>query len=129
MLTDLDVIDREKGETSIPIIEVWNKIDLLEREQAEPALDRAENDEDVAAISAASGQGVDQLVEMLGKRLTAKAVTREFLIPASDGQRIAWLHAHGEILEDSEGSEETGGPMRRIVVRLNPKEAGQFESL
>ena len=129
VLTDLDVIDRETGETSIPIIEVWNKIDLLEREQAEPALDRAENDEDVAAISAASGQGVDQLVEMLGKRLTSKAVTREFLIPASDGQRIAWLHAHGEILEDSEGSEETGGPMRRIVVRLNPKEAGQFESL
>ena len=129
VLTDLDVIDRETGETSIPIIEVWNKIDLLEREHAEPALDRAENDEDVAAISAASGQGVDQLVEMLGKRLTSKAVTREFLIPASDGQRIAWLHAHGEILEDSEGSEETGGPMRRIVVRLNPKEAGQFESL
>ena len=139
VLADLDVIDREEGVSTIPILEVWNKFDLLEPERRAALYDMAASREDVVAVTALTGEGVDALLQQLGALLTAKAVTREFILPASDGQRIAWLHAHGEVLEETdadavadvgEGDDAKGhGPMRRIIVRLNPKEAGQFETL
>ena len=78
-------------------------------------------------------EGVAELLERLGDMLTAKASVQEFVLPVSDGRRIAWLHAHGEILSEEDagegGGESEGGPMRKFVVRLNPKELGQFETL
>ena len=53
-----------------------------------------------------------------------------FILPVSDGRRIAWLHAHGDVLaEEAAGEAEDGGPLRRLTVRLNPKELGQFASI
>jgi GTP-binding protein HflX len=49
-----------------------------------------------------------------------------FLLPASAGQKIAWLHAHGEVVADEEAGEGEQGPQRRLSVRLTPKELGRF---
>jgi GTPase len=65
----------------------------------------------------------------LGEVLTTKAQLREFVLPAGEGRKIAWLHAHGEVLEDEETGDGEGGPQRRLLVRLNPKELGQFATL
>jgi GTPase len=46
-----------------------------------------------------------------------------------DGRRIAWLHAHGDVLAEDDAGDSDQGPMRRLTVRLNPKELGQFASL
>ena len=129
VLTDLGVIDVQHDVSSIPILEVWNKFDLLDEDGAAALQAVASEDPEVETVSAITGQGVEALVQRLGAELTAKAVTREFQIPASDGQRLAWLHAHGEVLEDEDGEVTDGQPMRRIIVRLNPKEVGQFETL
>ena len=129
VLTDLGVIDADDGASAIPILEVWNKFDLLDGERADALEAIAADDPDVATLSAFTGRGVDELVQRIGAQLTTQAVTREFQIPASDGQRIAWLHAHGEVLDDADGEPHEGQPMRLITVRLNPKEAGQFETL
>ena len=129
VLTDLDVIDGEGEASSIPIIEVWNKWDLLDSDSARELAEVAEAQDDIVAVSAISGEGIDHLLDKLGEMLTSKATVRQFDIPASDGRRIAWLHAHGEVLADEDAGEGVEGPVRRFVVRLNPKEAGQFESL
>ncbi|GMN13598.1 GTPase HflX [Altererythrobacter sp. MTPC7] len=129
VLTDLGVIDADDGASAIPILEVWNKFDLLDGERADALEAIAADDPDVAALSAFTGRGVDELVQRIGAQLTTQAVTREYQIPASDGQRIAWLHAHGEVLDDADGEPHEGQPMRQIRVRLNPKEFGQFETL
>ncbi len=128
ILTDLDVLDGEGGEPSIPILEVWNKVDLLEPESLQEAKSLAEERDDVVVASAQTGEGIDALAERLGAMLTSRARVREFVLPASDGRRIAWLHAHGDIVSEEEVGEGTE-PQRRFVVRLNPKEEGQFESL
>ena len=129
VLTDLDVIDGEGGASSIPILEVWNKWDLLEDQRADELGEVAASNDDIVGVSALRGEGVDVLLERLGEMLTAKASIREIELPASDGKRIAWLHAHGEVLAEEDAGEGDHGPVRRFVVRLNPKEAGQFESL
>ena len=129
VLADLEVIEGEGGTSSIPVLEVWNKWDLLDEERAEELGDVAATNEDIVAVSAMTGEGVDDLLDKLGEMLTARASVHEFELAASDGRRIAWLHAHGEVLEEEEAGESNDGPRRRFIVRLNPKELGQFETL
>ena len=75
-----------------------------------------------------TGLGVNELVQQMDGLLTRQARLCEFEIPATDGRRIAWLHAHGDIVsEESIGGD--GAPKLRMTVRLNPKEIGQFETL
>jgi GTP-binding protein HflX len=128
VLDDLGVTEREGG-GAIPIVEVWNKVDLLSPEQAEDIRQNAQGDDDVVLISAETGDGVAHLIDRLGERLTQRAHVHEFVLSASAGRQLAWLHAHGEVLEDEEAGAGPDGPLRRITVRLNPKELGQFETL
>lgn len=127
VLRDLGVIEGEGEVSTIPILEVWNKWDQLSHEDAEDLAAQIEVNEDVVATSAISGEGVETLLERLGDMLTRNASLLTFEVPASDGRRIAWLHAHGEVIEDIEAEE--GGAVRQITVRLNPKELGQYEAL
>ncbi|OAN83165.1 GTPase HflX [Erythrobacter sp. EhN03] len=126
VLRDLGVIDGE-GEASIPILEIWNKWDHLDHEDADDLAAQVEANDDIVATSAVTGEGVDVLLDRLGEMLTRNAALRTFEVAAGDGRRIAWLHAHGEVIEDIEAEE--GGSTRLITVRLNPKELGQYEAL
>ena len=128
VLGDLGVIEGEGG-ANIPIIEVWNKIDLLSAEATEDVTAAASSDDMTVAISAVSGQGVDDLLARLGEQLTQGARVHEFVLPARAGRQIAWLHAHGDVVEEGEAGTGPEGPLRRLAVRLNPKELGQFETL
>ena len=127
VLRDLDVIEGEGEASSIPILEVWNKWDQISSEHADDLASQLDDDESVVATSALRGDGMDELVVRLGEMLTRNAALRTFEVPAGDGRRIAWLHAHGDVIEDIEVEE--GGAVRQITVRLNPKELGQFEAL
>ena len=125
ILKDLEIIDGEGGESTIPILEAWNKWDAVEGERKTELKPLVAEASDVAVISAITGEGVDELLARLGALLTGAARTIEVVIPSSDGRRIAWLHAHGEVLEDCEENEA----QRRLTVRLNAKELGQYETL
>ncbi|WP_050601300.1 GTPase HflX [Qipengyuania citrea] len=127
VLRDLGVADEEGEEPSIPVLEVWNKWDQLSPEDAEELAEQVVGNDDVVAMSALTGEGVDTLLERLGEMLTRNASLRTFEVPVGDGRRIAWLHAHGEVIDDV--PEEEGGANRLITVRLNPKELGQYEAL
>jgi len=132
VLAELGIVEGEDGEDggAIPIIEAWNKWDVLTAEQRK-VLEQAAGELDGAVpVSALSGFGLDHLIETIAQRLTADAREYSFTVPASDGQRIAWLHARGEILRDEEAEEvENGMPMRRIDVRLTEREHGRYLAL
>jgi GTP-binding protein HflX len=72
---------------------------------------------------------VAELEERLAKLLTGAAHEVSFVLPLGDGRRLAWLHAHGEIIAQENVGEGEAGPMRRVTVRLNPKHLGQFVRL
>ena len=128
ILTDLDVINVEGGESAIPILEVWNKSDLLAPERFQELSDIAERNDDIVMLSAVGGQGVEKLATLLGAVLTSEARRLDISLPLNDGQRIAWLHAHGEVLDERVEGEGEAATMT-LSVRLNPKELGQFETL
>ncbi len=129
VLGELGVVEPTTGASDIPILEVWNKIDLAEPERADELRTAAAAHDDCAVISAISGEGIDDLLTVVADLLTSKARVITVTLPASDGRRIAWLHAHGDVVDESDAGEGDTGPLRALTVRLNPKELGQYETL
>ncbi|MFZ1743794.1 MAG: GTPase HflX, partial [Pontixanthobacter sp.] len=93
VLADMGVIDADDGVSSIPIVEAWNKWDLLDAETRGELAEVAGADENIIPISAATGFGLEKFVDELDKLLTQDGVEHQIIVPASQGQKIAWLHA------------------------------------
>ena len=130
VLGELGVVEVEGGEPIIPIIEVWNKWDLLPAARAEELQAIAAGvDEPVVPISALGGRGVDSLLKTVGRALTADARVVDLVIPAADGQRRAWLHARGDVIAEKSDGEGPEGPLLRLRVRMSPRELGRFAAL
>lgn len=131
VLRDLGVLGEEGAEVPVPLVEVWNKWDLLAPERAaelrEEMARRA--DEKIVVLSALTGEGCDRFLGYLSDLLTADARLHSFLLPASAGQKIAWLHAHGEVVAEEDAGEGAEGPQRRLSVRLSPRDLGRFARL
>ena len=130
VLEDLGLV--EAGNVAkIPIVEVWNKWDLLDADRAAELREIIANrpDEIIVPASALTGEGSSALLERIGTMLTAGARLHKFVLPAADGQRLAWLHAHGEVIDEAEAGEGDNGPERRLTVRLTPRELGRFVRL
>lgn len=130
ILEDLGVI--AEGVAQVPIIEAWNKIDLLgadARAMRHDLIAHAGLERPAVPISAATGEGVDALIATLDTLLTGGAQTLDLTIPMTDGQKLAWLHAHGDVLAESPVEDAAGLPAARIRVRLTPREMGRFYAL
>lgn len=131
VLEGLGLIEGEGATPKVPIVEAWNKWDVLTSDRAdELAAQRASHpDHQIVPLSALTGEGCDQLLTVVSQVLTSGARPHEFIVPVCDGQRIAWLHAHGEMLADEDAGEDDRGPLRRLTVRLEPRELGRFVRL
>ena len=130
ILADLEIIAEPGGESTIPIIEAWNKWDLLSQDDAAMRRDLVHvqpSGRPAVAISAVSGEGVEALLEKISATLNGGSKRYDFLLGAGEGQRLAWLHANGEVISDEavngEGEE---GPQRRLSVRLAIRDFGRF---
>jgi len=87
---------KELGVQSKPVIHVLNKIDLLENDTA--MLQSFRNRfGDVVAISAETGQGLDDLVETVAKTLTDFWQRIQLSIPLREQSLIAQLHHQGKV--------------------------------
>ena len=104
-----------------PRIEAWNKLDLIDAERRPGLLDQASRREDVVAISALTGEGVDELIDRVAALLTAGHRRYRVLLNAGDGAGAAWLHAHGKVLRQEEEGERTA-----YDVRLAPGDRERF---
>ncbi|HWK34627.1 GTPase HflX [Sphingomonas sp.] len=104
-----------------PRIEAWNKLDLLSPERRDAVLADVARRDEVVAVSALSGEGVDALIAAVSEHLTQGH--RRYTIPvaAGDGAAAAWLHAHGEVL----GREEDGDAAV-YEVRMAPRDYERF---
>jgi GTPase len=87
------------------------------------------SDEIIIPVSALTGEGCETLIDALGRLLTADARQHSFVLPASAGQKIAWLHAHGEVLSEEDAGEGADGPQTRLQVLLSPAELGRFSRI
>jgi GTP-binding protein HflX len=119
VLTEIGV--RIDGEARM--FDAWNKLDLLDPEEAARVRAEAARREDVVALSALGGEGVDLLLAAAAVRLRGDAEIRSLALPAADGATIAWLHAHGEIVGEERGEAET-----RFEVRLSDRDWARLQA-
>lgn len=114
----------EGGEEAVeppPIIEAWNKLDLLDDDAAALVREMAVRRDDVVILSALTGEGVDDLQRKISSRLTAGAQVHQLHVSLSDGAALAWLHEHGEVIR----SHAADGDMV-VDVRLSESALARF---
>tara|TARA_R110001583_G_scaffold90446_1_gene232346 strand:- start:8864 stop:10162 length:1299 start_codon:yes stop_codon:yes gene_type:complete len=95
----------EIGADEIPVLQVFNKIDLLD--DFTPRVERNEDGVPVRAwVSAVTGAGIDGLYDAIVERLAEDVVHHFVLLGPADGKLRALLHEAGSVL--SEEHRETG---------------------
>jgi len=99
-----------------PIIEVWNKIDLVP-EDALLGQVPAGKIAAVVPVSAVTGQGLETLKLTIEKTLAERSRTYHVHVPHSAGADIGWLHAHAEVISRDEPNEAGTGFMVRVEAR------------
>jgi GTP-binding protein HflX len=113
------------GETdSPPRLEVWNKIDTLDPVDRAALCNEADRRDDVIAISALTGEGIDRLRDAISAELTTGSQVHRLTLPAGEGERLAWLHSRGEVLD-----QQVDGDMLQLAVRLSPDNWARFQAL
>ena len=95
-------IDRENGAIDKrAIIEVWNKIDRLdeaERARLRNAVERRPPTQHAVLVSAATGEGMEDLSKAIEAHLAAGRVLIELELDPADGAGMSWLHRHTEVI-------------------------------
>lgn len=132
ILRDLDINTGEEGSIEIPLIEAWNKWDSIDDPRRDELAEIAERSEEpVVPISALDGFGTDALERAISAILTRDAQVHDIVLPSHDGKRIAWLHAHAEVLNEEEIKDAIDGeePQIRLTVRIEERELGRFVAL
>ncbi|MCC7123246.1 MAG: GTPase HflX [Acidobacteria bacterium] len=112
----------EVGATSVPRIEVYNKIDRLSADERRRL---AEADPSALLISAATGQGCTDLLTAVASRLALDQQRVSVVIDMRDpGQaaRLGWIYRHGRVHSQTSSGDrvelEADVP-RRLVAQLS----------
>ncbi len=110
---DVDLVLDELDAHLTPRLELWNKIDLLD---APPAVNSG------VPVSAATGQGVEDLLEAVDAELSRSRRICDFVLPPADGAAIAWLYRHGDVQGREDGDDGVV-----LTVALDPADRARFE--
>jgi len=116
ILADLGI----KPEDHNRIIEVWNKLDLLDanaREALTDTVSKRRPDERPFIVSALTGEGTDTLLAGIEDKLARGRSRFLVTIAPADGQGLHWVYENGEVLKRTacaDGSLD-------IIVRIAPE--------
>jgi GTPase len=96
------------------LIEAMNKIDLLDPARRAGLEDNALRNSQIAALSAATGEGCEALLALIDRRLQSDIRPIRLDVPLSDGKTLAWIYRHGEVL-----GRRDDGEAAHLSVRLS----------
>jgi GTP-binding protein HflX len=119
VLAELDVT-AEGGKT---VIEVWNKVDLLD-EDARIDVEGEARRRNAQAVSSVTGDGCEGLLRRVAS-LIDDSPPVEVRLPAGGGEALAWLYRNGRVTDRVE--DETGAA--RVTARLDAQAQARFERL
>ncbi len=105
------------------LIEALNKIDLVPEEQRQVLRNQARRNRDTVPLSAATGEGCDELVALIDSRLDGDRRAVRLAVPLSDGAALAWLYAHGEVVHRADDDSDA-----HVEVRMSDADLGRFNS-
>ena len=96
------------------IIEVWNKVDLLDDVSLAALQDSARTSlTPVVAVSALTGKGVDKLLAIIEKRISGEMIKRQIVLKPDEYGLLDWLYKNGEVIKQT--SKDDGS----VIVSAN----------
>ncbi len=107
-----------------PRFELWNKVDLLDVEDADAVRTRAERSEGIFVTSALTGEGLDTALETISQTLRGRTIEEILDLPYSDGRKRAWLFEQNVVLNEDQGEEGYA-----LTVRWTALQKARFDSL
>ncbi|SFD74840.1 GTP-binding protein HflX [Sulfitobacter brevis] len=108
----------------IRTFEVWNKLDLLPDDRAEAVRARAARDDNVLAISAISGEGLDALQHVVAEALQGAVREADLTLAFSEGKKRAWLFAQDVVQKETQTEDGFA-----LTVRWSAEQEAQFQRL
>jgi GTP-binding protein HflX len=109
---------------SARLMEVWNKADLLDRDARIAVMNAARRipaEKRPVVISAATREGLPELLERIEARLASERMQLALTVDPSDGKGLAWLYKNSEVLQRRNQSD--GSVF--LEVRVAPERAEQ----
>ncbi len=108
------------------LIEVWNKIDLLnEAERQKLVVQAARLDPRPVLVSARTGEGLDDLRQCIADIIARDHITRVFSLGGEDGALLHWLYEYGEVL----AREDFDDGSSCVEARLTAADLKRFEAM
>ena len=103
------------------IVEVWNKADLVPAERLAVLMELAPR-QGAAIVSAVTGLGLADLLALIERRLAEALDVVEITLKAADGENLAWIYEHGEVLSRQEAEDAI-----TLVARFDEKQLSLAE--
>ncbi len=138
----MDILESlEIGADDERLIEVQNKIDLFPQDMREDLAKyavrasqeaktarpieglRLEASGGIVGVSALTGEGIPQLLDVIEKRLSLRRKNYALTVSLSDGAALSWLYAHGHVV-----SRRDTKTTARLDIELDVADYGRFES-
>ncbi|AXI46785.1 GTPase HflX [Sulfitobacter sp. SK012] len=86
-------------------LEVWNKLDQLPDDAADALRERAARDDEVLAISALTGEGLETLQHTLAEALQGALREADLTLSFADGRKRAWLFEQDVVVSETQGDD------------------------
>ena len=113
-------------------ITVHNKIDLLGDDAVAAIRARGSRSGDEIAVSALTGEGVEDALKLIAERLSADHLRRKAHLEHENGEALAWIYRHCDVLEREDrddGVRVEFSAAKPVIERLDRRYSSQVRYL
>ena len=105
------------------VIEVWNKIDLLDVESLEAIRATRTGESKPLLVSAQSGEGLELLLEQIEQIIAGSDNVLEFNLPVSSLSQLNWIYQNTAVIDRLDHDDGSVG----LKVRVTPQLRGDLQ--
>ena len=109
--------------SATPMIEVWNKLDLVPPSARDSLISQSANRTGVFPVSALTGEGVDCLLDAISTAFEEVRAEETVTLPFADGRARARLHGMGVVVNETVDEAEY-----TVTVRWTDRQKAQWQA-
>jgi GTP-binding protein HflX len=117
----VDILASLGVKETTPVIEIWNKLDLLTPAVRDGMLPIREG---IFPLSALTGEGIGPLLAAISRVFDEAKSDRMLTLSFADGRKRAWLHAEGVVTAEEETDDG-----HRLAVRWTARQERRYREL
>lgn len=81
------------------LIEVWNKLDMVSDGDRDTIIAHAQKSDDIATVSAQTGEGMEQLLDLIDHHLSLNHTDMTVILEMPDGKDLHWIYQNCDVID------------------------------